>query len=471
MLASLFSQAVALLRYVVLARVLGPEQLGLAATLIVTASFFDLISDTGADRFIIQDREGGSVAVQKLVQLVYVSRGGAIAAALLIFAIPLSMLYREPQLAAGFAFLAISPFIRGFLHLDVRRAQRTYDFRSDAKSWLASEAAGLVATLVAAWLTHSFTAIIWGIVIRTLVVVVMTHVLAERPYELGWDRVDAPRLMRFSIPLMFSGLMLFVGSQGDRVVVVDWLGAKTLGLYSAVLLLVYFPSALVQGYIHAIYVPMVASERDHPKRREQVIELLGGQTLLVALGMCVGFALVAPVAVTLLYGHRYTQSALLVGLIGILQATRFLTNWPTTVNLSLGRSRAVLAGNIARFLAYPGAFAGVVFVGGLDGLVAGFAAGEMVSIVVSVVLMNRAAGRPWQSGFDRLSAFVLACWLIVGWNLGLQGRWGVAEIALALACAGLAAWVARRETVAIADAVASARRTASALFARVRSPQ
>jgi O-antigen/teichoic acid export membrane protein len=186
--------------------------------------------------------------------------------------------------------------------------------------------------------------------------------------------------------------------------------------------------------------------------------------------MCVGFALVAPVAVTLLYGHRYTQSALLVALIGILQASRFLTNWPTTVNLSLGRSRAVLAGNLARFLAYPGAFAGVALIGGLDGLVAGFAAGEMVSIVVSVVLMNRAAGRSWHSGFDRLTAFVLTCAAIVGWNMALPRGAALSEIGLALASAGLALWIARRENVAIHQTVAVIRGAMATVFARAGAP-
>ena len=46
------------MRYVILARLLGPEQLGLAATLLLTAQFFESLSDTGANRFIVQDARG-----------------------------------------------------------------------------------------------------------------------------------------------------------------------------------------------------------------------------------------------------------------------------------------------------------------------------------------------------------------------------------------------------------------------------
>ncbi|MGH7023394.1 MAG: oligosaccharide flippase family protein [Caulobacteraceae bacterium] len=467
--ASLTAQAMALVRYVVLARLLGPEQLGLAATLIVTASFFDMISDTGADRFLIQDREGDSEPIQKLVQLVYVTRGSMIAIALAIFAIPLAALYKQPVLAAGFAFLGIARFIRGFLHLDMRRAQRTNDFGPEAKCIIASEVIGLVVMVAAAWFTRSFTAVVWGIIARACVAVVLSHLLAKRRYAIGWDRADAPRLIRFSLPLMISGLMLFIGSQGDRVVVADWLGTKMLGEYSAVLLLIYYPAALVSGYVHALFVPMVAAERDDPERRDKVIEFLGGQTLLLGIGMCAGFALVAPLAVTVLYGHRYTQSALLVALIGILQSTRFLIVWPTTVNLSLGRTRPVLVSNIVRFLAYPGAFVGVYLMGGLAGLVAGFAAGELIAIAAGVVLMNRGAGRAWLAEFDRLAAFALTCGLAVGWNLALARASTMAEIALAVASIALGAWIARREREVIAEAVTLARRAAPLVFARAKA--
>ena len=80
--AALISQASGLVRYVVLARLLGPRELGLAAALTVTGSFFEMVTDTGSDRFLIQDPDGDLPAVQRMVQLVYVLRAVAIAVTL-----------------------------------------------------------------------------------------------------------------------------------------------------------------------------------------------------------------------------------------------------------------------------------------------------------------------------------------------------------------------------------------------------
>src|SRR3546814_13879063 len=73
------AQICALARYTILARLLGPEQLGLAAILILTAQFFDSVTDSGSDRFLVQDHAGSVPALLRLTHLVSLGRGLLIA--------------------------------------------------------------------------------------------------------------------------------------------------------------------------------------------------------------------------------------------------------------------------------------------------------------------------------------------------------------------------------------------------------
>jgi O-antigen/teichoic acid export membrane protein len=467
---ALISQACALLRYVVLARLLGPEQLGIAATLVVTASFFDLISDIGSDRFLIQDREGGSPQLQKLVQMVAVGRGAMVALGLVVFAIPIAYFYNTPQLAKGLAILALSPLINGFMHFDNRRAQRDHDFRSEATSVICAELAGLTATLVAAWLTHAFTAILFGVITRAVVAVLASHLLAKRRYALGWDRQNAPRLARFGAPLLLNGLMLFVVSQGDRVIVGHELGVKALGYYSAVMLLIYYPAGLLVRYLVGINIPLIAAQRDHPRDRDRAIDAMGGNTLLLAVGMASGFAVVAPPIIPLLFGARFAQAPLLVGLIGCLQTARFMLTWPTTVALATGRTGTVLLSNLAHGFAFVGAYVGLRLVGGMAGLVSGFLAGEMLATALAMMLVNRNNGRALTDRFDRLGVCIATYCLVISWNiiLGAGFWWGVAV--LAPASIALATWIYLTETAVIHRALATARGIAAPLWLRLARP-
>lgn len=471
--ATVMAQAFALLRYVALARLLGPQQLGLAAALTVTAGFFDLISDTGSDRFLIQDRDGDLPAVQRLVQFVLLGRGVAVSVSLAIFAIPIAAFYGTPALATGLATLAIAPLIAGFLNLDIRRAQRHHDFRGEGLCMIGAECAGLAGAVLAAWLSPTFMAVAYGLITRSVVLVICSQLLAKRPYRLGWDALHAPRLARFAAPLMLNGLMLFVVLQGDRVLVGHQLGLTSLGFYSAIILLIYYPSGVLSSYMHALFTPMIAARRDDPAARDRVSDLLGGQSLLLALAMGAGFALVAPPLVPILFGARFTQSALLISLIGVLQTTRFLLNWPTTAALAIGRSDTLMFSNMAHILIFPGAFAGLWLIGGITGIVGGFLAGELIATAVALVLLNRATRRkPWTT-FDRLAALIVGDTVIVGWTAVLGGSAGAGwgwplAAALTVATLGLLPWLIRREAVVIAEAVSAARRLSSAVRLRVR---
>lgn len=412
---SVWAQICALVRYVLLARLLGPEQLGLAAILVLTASFFDLISDIGGDRFLIQDPDGDEERVQCLVQLALVFRGVSTAVALAVFALPVAHYYDAPVLGPAIIIFGLSPLIMGFQHLDIRRKQRHNDFRLEATCSLVSEAVGIVATVTAGLLTRDFTAVLWGTTTRSAASVLCSHVVAERPYRIGTSKGDASRLFRFSFPLMANGLILFLGGQGDRVLVGHEIGFAGLGQYSAVILLIYYPCAMLQRYVHAIYLPMIAASRSSKQELVRIGNSLGSQTLLLSLCMVIGFAIVAPKVVTVLYGQRFTLSVFIVAMIGGLQACRYLAVWPSTIALAMGRSTIVLASNFVRLTAWPAAWVGFLQIGGLEGIVTGFILGELTAFAASMIILNRAHQRPLATGFSQFTRVVVAMGITLGW--------------------------------------------------------
>jgi len=247
--ANLTAQASALVRYIVLARILGPEQLGLAAMLILTSQFFESISDTGSDRFLVQDPDGDSPRLQGLVQLVLAGRGFLIATALVLSASLLSALYRAPELGDSLMWLGLSPLMGGFVHLDLRRAQRAQDFRPESVAIIVAELVSLAGTAAAAVMIRDHTAVIYGLVLRALALVVVSHLTAKRPYRWALGREESIRFSMFAAPLFLNGLLLFLGSQGDRLMVGSGLGAAALGHYSAILLLVYYPTSALSKFV------------------------------------------------------------------------------------------------------------------------------------------------------------------------------------------------------------------------------
>ncbi len=451
-------QIAALLRYVLLARLLGPEQLGLAATLILTQSFFDSATDLAADRFLVQDRDGDDASVQHFVQFVLVGRGMLIAVGLVLSAWPLAYFYNAPQLAPALAAMAVYPLAASFIHLDMKRFQRKNDFRAEAAGSVVSEIAALIATVLAAYLTRSYVAVLFGLVVRSLGLVAVSHILAERKYRLKYYKEHSVRVARFSAPLMLVGLILFFAGQGDRVLVARNIGFAGLGYYSAVILLILYPSGALHGFVHTMYMPVIAGARADATRRSAIIAKFGSETVLLSLSMAAGFAVVAPFAIPILYGNRFQQSVFTVALIGVLQCTRYLSVWPATVGLAMGRSGIVLANNVVRLIAWPAALLGVWLGYGLVGIVLGFIFGELIGAAWALVMVNRSEEKPMLYGFGRFALFIAGAADIIAWAF-FAGRFSLAGFgALLVLTAILLAWAVYSQADTIAGAIATARK-------------
>jgi O-antigen/teichoic acid export membrane protein len=457
LVASFGAQACALLRYTLLARLLGPEQLGIAVALILTAQFFESVTDSGGDRFLVQDRRGNEPEVQGLVHLVWLVRGALIAGALALLAVPLARFYGEPQLVTGFLILAIAPLIAGLAHLDYRRTQRTSDFRGEARVLLLSELAALLVTAIAAWLLRDFTAILYGLVVRSAMIVIVSRLVATRRYRAGYSADDAKRLAAFAWPLMLNGLLLFFGSQGDRLLIGKQVGLTELGYYSAALLLIFYPTGILQRVVTTMHLPLIAAASNGPARHAAA-DRLAGQTSLLTILMLVGFTAVAPPIIPLIFGADFRQPAYLIALIAILQTSRFLRLWPVTIALSLGRSRTVLVSNLLRLLAFPFAFAAMTIADGLLGILIGFTLAEALALLVTLLLVSRHLKLPLFSGLGRLLAFVLCSALALACATAVEHGSAVQIAASAAALLVLLAVLLFRERQTLAGLLALAKR-------------
>jgi O-antigen/teichoic acid export membrane protein len=416
--ASLTAQVAALLRYVLLARMLGPTELGYAAMLILTSQFFESVSDTGSDRFLIQDPNGDSPTMQGVVHFVMAMRGLLIAIALAVFAAPLAGIYKSPGLVGSIMILGIYQFIAGFAHLDTRRLQRHGDFRQDSAATIVSETAGLIGTVGAAYFVRDHTAVIYGLAARAACLVIVSHIAAQRPYRWAFSKTEGLRFSRFAAPLFLNGLLLFAGSQGDRLIVGSQIGPEALGHYSAILLLIYYPTSALKNFVMGIHLPQVANANTDPAKMEVQSQRLAGRCLLIATATAAGFAVVGPIATPILYGHAFAQGATIFALLGCLQSTRFLRAWPTTMAIALGRSTIVMFNNLTRTLALPLAVLAALWFHSLLAIVAGFLLGEIAALLVALVQLARAEAISLRQELRRAGEYVAVSATLIasGWS-------------------------------------------------------
>ncbi|WP_421935919.1 oligosaccharide flippase family protein [Phenylobacterium sp.] len=446
LIASLVAQAAALVRYVILARMLGPAELGLAATLILTAQFFESLSDTGANRYVVQDARGHTPEVMGLVHMILAGRGILLAAALALTAGLVADLYKAPILAPGLIALGLTQVILGFQNLEVRRVQRDGDFRPEAVMTIAGEVTSAIAIAAAAWIVRDHTAVIYGLTARALIMLIVSHVMAERRYAWAFGKADAVAFSRFASPLFLNGLLLFFGSQGDRILVGASLGAEGLGYYSAIILLIYYPAAALSRFVASLHMPNVARTRDNPEKFAREREQLGGRAVLLSTAMLLGFCLAGPLFAPLLYGHAFAQPLPMFAALALLQAVRLARCWPTTLALGTGDSFSVLAANVVRVVALPAAIFAYKAWPSVYAIVGAFILGELLSLATALIYQWRRRVVRARREFVRSFLFTLVGSVAVALSATLQERmwaWSAGVAVVLLGTLALHAWTER----------------------------
>ena len=117
------------LRNIIVARLVSPEDFGIAALFVMTVSFLEMFSNLAIDTLLVQSPHGEKPRFQQTSQLMTAVRGLAIALILLLFAGPVARLFDIPAATWAFRLLAVVPLIRGLAHQDMSRFQRQLNFK------------------------------------------------------------------------------------------------------------------------------------------------------------------------------------------------------------------------------------------------------------------------------------------------------------------------------------------------------
>jgi len=231
-------QFLSFLRNMIIARLLFPEDFGIASTFAVTTTALELMSDFSLGKAIVRDKNGDDPLYQSTVVTFSLVRGVLLAVLLYFSAGWLANLFGIPEAKFAYQILSVSPLIRAFIHMDMYRVQRKMDFSVEIMAHLASQIIGLIVGVVVAYLTRDYIAMLWGVIFQTTALVLTTHYMAERKYEIKPNRDYMMSALQFGWPIMINGIVLMLATQADRFLVGSELGMLELAHYAVVMMLV-----------------------------------------------------------------------------------------------------------------------------------------------------------------------------------------------------------------------------------------
>ncbi|MEM6824581.1 MAG: oligosaccharide flippase family protein [Pseudomonadota bacterium] len=398
------------LRNVIVARALGVEEFGIAATFAVIFALVETATDTGLEKLIVRDPDGESADFQGTMQAFFLLRGGVAAVAMVLLAGPFARYMGLGEIAWAYQILAIAPLVRGFVHFDIYRHQRVMNFKGLIAATLAGPAFAIVVVLAGLLIVQDFQVVLWALIGFQTAFVVASHVFSDRAYRLTWNGEVMRRSIRFGLPLLLNGLLFFAIMQGDRMIIGGEISVEVLGWYSVAWLLVSTPAFVMINTVRSVFLPKLSERVDERGLQEGMVTATVEAGAFSGIALIAGFFVLGPAVLIFVYGAEYAAALSVLQPIAAAFAMRLLSASITTIALAGDDTPTPLVSGIVRALFLPLAY--IAAISGYGAVALAWIAfiGETISVIVGAVRLTRRRGlnpRPWAPS---LALLALSTW-------------------------------------------------------------
>jgi len=340
---------------ITLARLLSPEEYGLAGMVMVVGLFALVFSDLALGAAIVQ-RAHLSELDRSTVFWTSIIAGAVFTVAGIAVSGPLAAFYGEPDVQPLFAALSVSFLVISIGSIQTALLTREMEFRKLEIRQIAATLCGAVVGISLA-LNDAGA---WAIIGQQLTAVAISSVLV-------WWLVDWKPTLRFSVESLkslggFSSkvfaqrLLYYASRSADGILIGRYLGASALGIYTVASNTILIPFSQIAGPIQQVMFPAFARMQDDKARVAAVwirtMRLIAAVTMPALLGMIV----VAPDFVAVVLGDRWSAAVPVLRLLAFVALLQTLQTMNADILQALDRAGTMLRFMIVWFVANVTAF-------------------------------------------------------------------------------------------------------------------
>jgi len=378
-----------------LARMLAPDDWGVAAMVLVFSGFVIVFTDNALGTALIQRR---TIDEDDRSTVFWSSAGIGVLLALGGWALsgPLAAFYGEPEVKPLFIVLSISFFIATLGTTQSALLVRDMHFRALELRQMAATVVGAIAGIAVAVKGGGA----WAIVVQQLAdattsTIILWIITPWRP-KLIFSTASIRRLGGFAGNVFGENLLYQAGRNIANLLIGRFIGAAALGAYSLATNVILVPFSRIAAPLQQVFFPAF-SQLSHDRERMADIWIRATRLVaLISIPSLVGLAIVAPDFVHVVLGNAWDNAIPVIqilALVGIIQSVQTLTG---EILLALGHANWLFRFTILWFCGTVGAFAlGLQW--GIVGVAACYAAVTVLIDPIRTYITSKALDiSPWR---------------------------------------------------------------------------
>jgi lipopolysaccharide exporter len=286
------NKGVFLLRMLILARLLLPEDFGMFAIATSATGFLLSITNFGLIPAVVQAKNMDETKYAA-VWTFDMTRSILIASLTVIFAPLIADIFAEPLAVPIIQVLALRPLFESMISIKVTAFNRNLSFRPLTYLRIAEAIAN---TIISIWLARyiGVWALVFGALGGTITMVIISYILAPyRPrFLFDWKAIQP--LMNFGWWVLVTSLVSMAGNYGLRIVISRQLGAEGLGLYFIAMQLAYLPSDFARELVGAVAFPLFARLQNDISQATRAFRALFSGLAAILYPVCALLIVLAP---------------------------------------------------------------------------------------------------------------------------------------------------------------------------------
>ena len=383
---NLSNAVIMMVRNLLVARLITVEEYGISSTFVLAMAIVDMMSALGLQQQMVQAKNGNDPYLQSALQGFQALRGVINGAILFLLAGPLARFFEMPEVTWAYQTIALVPMLQGFVHFDIHRMNRQMNYLPGVMTGILPPLVSLLLIWPLYKLFGDFRIMLFALLVQSSTLVLVSHLVAKRPYRLVLDRAIMGSSLRFGWPLLVNGALMFAVFNGERMIIGRELGMAALGLFSLGFSLALSPTLVMAKSGTSFFLPQLSAARgDAPAFRNVAMatfqaHLMMGNILVISL------ALLGGPFIHFILGAKYAAAVGLSTWLGILQGIRVAKGGSSTVALSQAHTGNAMIANIVRVMLLPIAWYIAVTGGDLVMVVWIGIVGEFVGFVLALGL-------------------------------------------------------------------------------------
>ncbi|ODS41448.1 MAG: hypothetical protein A7315_06160 [Candidatus Altiarchaeales archaeon WOR_SM1_79] len=268
------NQAFSLLRLLILARILAPNDFGLLGIALLTMATLETFSQTGFHQALIQKKDNIESYLNS-AWTVLILRGLILFIILYLVAPYAAIFFDAPEAILIIRVIGLSILFQAFTNIGVIYFQKELEFKKQFIYQFSGTLADFIIAVSAVLILQNVWALVFGLLAGSFVRFVVSYFIHSYRPHFSLDLGKAKELFVFGKWVFGSSVLVFLVTNADGIFVGKLLGAAALGLYQMAYRISNMPATEITHVISQVTFPAYSKLQDNiPKLREAYLKVL-----------------------------------------------------------------------------------------------------------------------------------------------------------------------------------------------------